>query len=341
MMENVPTSLVSVVIPTYNSGRFIAQAIQSVLDQSYARYEVIVIDDGSTDETKDVLREFDGRIRYLYQANRGPSAARNAGIRLARGEYICFLDADDIWTPNKLEVQLTFMEQHPDIGLVFSDEEEISAEGDICQSLLAQSRFHSDLVSQKPLQDAFRKLLIENRIPTSTVMVRKACFAKAGLFDESLRVVEDRDMWLRIAANFGIACLPLILGKKREHEGNISTNSELTLRSRIEVWKKARRQFSSVVSASIISALLAKTHLQLGYILLAKDQRKEARQIGIRSLAYAIRHTVMSGSSDKSLPPFQWRLAMGLLPLTFFRWSMMQSLWRVTKGLLRKPAKET
>ncbi len=226
-MKSDPASLVSVVIPTYNSGRFIAQAIRSVLGQTYARYEVIVVDDGSTDETKDVLREFDGHSRYLYQDNRGPSAARNAGIRLARGEYICFLDADDIWAPNKLEVQLTFMEQHPDIGLVFSDEEEVSAEGDIRPSLLAQSRFYSDLVSQKPLQDAFRKLLIENCIPTSTVMVRKACFAKAGLFDESLMVVEDRDMWLRIAADFGIACLPLILGKKREHQRNISANSEL------------------------------------------------------------------------------------------------------------------
>ena len=293
-----------------------------------------------TDETKDVLRKFDGSIRYLYQDNRGPSAARNAGIRLARGKYICFLDADDVWTPNKLEAQLTFMEQHPDIGLVFSDETQISAEGDVRRSRLVEGGLYSDLVSQKPLQDAFGKLLIENCIPTSTVMVRRACFAKAGLFDESLRVVEDRDMWLHIAAYFGIACLPLILAKKREHQSNISANSELTLRSRIEVWNKVRCEFPSLASSSLVSALLADTHLELGYILLAKDQRKEARQAGIRSLTNGISHAVTGGAADKSLPPYRWSVAIGLLPLTFLRWSITGPLWQVMNGFLWKPKRK-
>src|SRR5882762_2853867 len=212
------TPRVSVIIPTYNSGRFIVQAVQSVLDQTYRQFEIIVIDDGSTDATKDILRDFDGYIRYFYQENRGPSAARNAGIEIAGGDYICFLDADDIWMPNKLAVQLAFMAQYDDIGLVFSDEEEVDLDTGLHRSILAKTGFRSDIVSQIPMQDAFKKLLIENFIPTSTVMARTTCFIKAGLFDESLRVVEDRDMWLRIAAYFTIACVPVILGKKRAHE---------------------------------------------------------------------------------------------------------------------------
>ncbi|HEV8051797.1 MAG TPA: glycosyltransferase family A protein, partial [Parachlamydiaceae bacterium] len=91
-------SLISVVIPAYNAEQFIGQTIQSVLDQTYPCHEIIVVDDGSTDSTKEVLKRFDGSIRYLYQQNKGPSAARNAGIQVAQGEFICFLDADDCWT---------------------------------------------------------------------------------------------------------------------------------------------------------------------------------------------------------------------------------------------------
>jgi glycosyltransferase involved in cell wall biosynthesis len=335
-MQNPSVSLVSVVIATYNSARFIGQALKSVLSQTYDRYEVIVVDDGSTDNTQEVLREFEAWIQYLYQENHGPSAARNAGIRLAKGDYICFLDADDQWSPNKLESQLAFLEDHSNIGLVFSDEEEISTPGTMRHSLLASSSFYSDLIDQTPLHDAFRKLLIENFIPTSTVMVRKACFATAGLFDESLRVVEDRDLWLRMAAHFEIACLPLVLGKKLEHEANISTNSELNLRSRIKVWRKMRRLYPNLTPVAIISGLMAEAYLQLGYILAAKEQRKEARQAGISSLTCAIRRTLMNGSADVPLPAYNWSLGLGLLPLTLLGWSRTRSLRRFTTSLLWK-----
>ena len=174
-----------------------------------AGLEIIVVDDGSTDATKDILREFNGHIQYCYQENCGPSAARNTGIKIARGDYICFLDADDIWMPNKLEIQLAFMKQYDDISLVFSDTEEVDLDKGLHRSILAKMAFRSDIISQIAIQDAFTKLLIENFIPTSMVIARKQCFAKAGLFDEGLRVTEDRDMWLRIAACFKIACVAI------------------------------------------------------------------------------------------------------------------------------------
>ena len=273
--------LVSVIIPTFNSGKFIAHAVQSVLAQTYRQLEIIVIDDGSTDATKDVLREFNGHIRYCYQENRGPSAARNAGIKIARGDYICFLDADDIWMPNKLEVQLAFMEQYDDISLVFSDTEEVDPDKGLHRSVLARTVLRNDIVSQIPIQDAFKKLLITNFIPTSMVMVRKQCFVKAGLFNESLRVVEDRDMWLRIAVFFKIACTPLILGKKRVHESNISRNTELSLRSKIKVWKRAPCLCPSSVPAALLDALLARAHLQLGYLLLTAGSAARSSPSGL------------------------------------------------------------
>jgi glycosyltransferase involved in cell wall biosynthesis len=315
-MENKQTPLVSVVTPTYNSGNFIAQAIQSVLEQTYQHHEVIVIDDGSTDETKDVLRGFNSYIKYLYQENRGPSAARNAGIRAARGKYICFLDADDLWVANKLEVQLAFMEHHCDIGLVFSDFEEFDADRILRGSFLAEKVFRYDIVSEIPIREAFMKLVMENFIPTSTIMVRKECFEKVGLFDESLRSVEDRDMLLRIAAHFGIACIPLVLSKKRVHGSNISGDRELANRSLIKVLEKNRRLFSNLAPATVWRKRLAYSYLGLGYQLLYTNQKKEARQVAIQSLTYV----VTTG-------------AFRLILLTFMGWPVIQFLRRIKREL--------
>src|SRR5207247_5047091 len=121
------------------------------------------------------------------------------------------------------------------------------------------STFYAGIVSQIPLRDAFRKLVVENFIPTSSVMVRKECLLKAGLFDEALQNAEDRDMWLRVSADSGIACLPQVLAKKRSHGTNISTRTELTLTSRVTVWDKARRQHPTLVPGSLYNCLLAGT----------------------------------------------------------------------------------
>jgi glycosyltransferase involved in cell wall biosynthesis len=324
--------LVSVIIPTYNSGVFIAEAVQSVLDQTYRRFEVIVVDDGSSDGTGLALRAFGNSIRYFYQENRGPSAARNTGIKAARGEYICFLDSDDLWAPDKLELQLKVLEEYPEIGLVFSDEADLSVPESAHSSILSRKAFYSDLVHQRPVQNAFAKLLIENFVLTSTVMARKVCFATSGLFDETLRVVEDRDLWLRISAHFPIGCLPLVVGKRREHDSNISTNSELNLRSRLRVWEKAGCRFPALVPAQVLDAMFADTHLQLAYMLVGRDERKDARRAVTESLRHAIRHVFTRRSGYQSLPHYRWFFALGLLPLTFCGWSTARSLWRFAHG---------
>ncbi|HLV01181.1 MAG TPA: glycosyltransferase, partial [Acidobacteriota bacterium] len=223
-------STVSVIIPCFNSARFVAEAVNSVLKQTRPPDEIIVVDDGSTDDTADVLNRFKGQISYIRQENRGPSTARNTGIQAATGELICFLDADDIWLPEKLERQLDFITQNLDVGLLFTDEEEIeAASGRVLQPSLLSSRKRFERPNLPGyVSNAVEQLLLENFIPTSTVMTRRSCLKVSGLFDEKLQVSEDRDLWTRLAANFPVAVLPEVLAVKRVHSDNISSNQELT-----------------------------------------------------------------------------------------------------------------
>jgi glycosyltransferase involved in cell wall biosynthesis len=324
--------LVSVIIPTYDSARFIADAVRSVMAQTYPCHEVIVIDDGSGDETAEIVRGLTGQIRYRRQEHRGVAAARNAGIKIARGQYICFLDADDLWTPDKLELQVEFMAAHSDVGLAFADAEESEDRTILKSSIVETTTFHAAIVSQVPLQDAFTKLVQENFIPTSSVMIRKDCFLRAGLFDESLRVVEDRDMWLRVAAAFEIACLPKILARKRRHGANISARTELTARSRIMVWEKARRRFPSLAPAAVYNKLLASTYQELGYIQLSQADGSAARRSGMASLNHAMRYVV----ATKALFPYRWLLSVGLIPLSFISWPLVRSLWQARNHITRR-----
>ncbi len=316
---NNKTPLVSVIIPTYNSGKYISHAVQSVLEQSCRSYEVIVIDDGSTDGTKDVLSGFHDRIKYFYQENQGPSAARNKGIKKAKGEYISFLDADDLWTSNKIEVQLDFLERHRDIGLVFSDIKEFDGEKIINRrsSCLAVQVYGPDNVLQVPLQEAFIKLLMTNFIPTNTVMVRKECFKKAGIFDESLRIVEDRDMWLRIAAYYKIGRLPLVLCKRRLHVSNISKDQGLSISSQIKVLEKHLHLFPDLTPSSLINKKLSRLCLSYGYGHLLKNRKRESRQMAFKSLSYTPTIRVFV-----------------LILLTFLGHSIIQFLRRSKRGLL-------
>jgi glycosyltransferase involved in cell wall biosynthesis len=332
VMPTGSAPLVSVIIPTHNSARFIAEAVKGILAQTYRQREVIVVDDGSTDDTRSVLRAFGDQVRYVYQHNQGPAAARNAGIRMARGELVSFLDADDAWLPNKLELQAAFMTAHPDVGLLFADAEE--SEGSTIQkaSILATMKFGADVLSQRPLKQAFAKLLVENFVPTSTVMIRVSSLSKSGLFDEELQNAEDRDMWLRLAATCGVACLPQVLARKNSHGSNISSRTEVALRSRIKVWDKARRNWPALAPASVYHQLLAGAQQELGYILLTRGESRAARTCGMASLRNALKHA----AATRSVSSDRWLLSIGLVPLSFVPWPLVRSLWRVRNYALGK-----
>jgi glycosyltransferase involved in cell wall biosynthesis len=312
---------VSIIIPAYNADQYIRTALESVLAQSYRDYEVIVVDDGSTDDTKATVHAVGGPIHYIYQSNQGASAARNTGIRAVKGELLCFLDADDSWTPDKLRTQVEFMERNSEVGLVFSDEEEFDENGMQCRSLLSKSRFYSEIVAGSVIGGAFQKLLEENFIPTSTVMVRTTCFDTTGLFDVALKAAEDRDMWSRIAVYFPIASIPKLLGRKRAVASGLSRDVETTLRSRIRLWNKARRLFPDLAPVSTVNALLAPTYVQLGFVLLRKNKTREARKAGLESFRV-------------SRDPYEWFLATSLLIFSLTGRAFADSVFRLKRRLL-------
>lgn len=321
--------LISVIIPAYNVEQFISQAIQSVLAQTCRPHEIIVVDDGSTDNTKEVLRQFDGKIRFLYQQNKGPSAARNAAINLSQGELICFLDADDLWTPDKLDEQLAFMEAHPEIAMVFSDHEEFNEEGIVLASYLGEKRkaFQDFPIKIGPIDNAFEKLVIENFISTPTVMLRKSCLEKTGLFDEAIRSVEDRDLWMRISAAFPIACIPSIYCKRRFHEGNISRQQELALQGRIRILEKNWNLFPQLVPDAIWRAQLADDYCSLGFLALQKGERWIALPTVWKCLTYG----VISGIKNQSLGLSKILRSLGLVVATVLGWRLSRLLWRASQ----------
>ena len=279
--------LVSVVIPAYNAARFVHQAVQSALEQTYGNREVIVVDDGSTDDTKLGLSKFDGQFRYLYQENSGLSAARNTGIKAAQGALVCFLDADDLWASNKLELQVAFLQEHRDIGLLSGRHEKFRDSGSPYTPFVAANKLGENAALTFPIPAAFLELIRSNFIRVSTVMVRKECFEKVGLFDADLTAVEDRDMWLRISAHFSVACLPWVVCKKRLHDFNMSRDEERMLYARIKVLEKNRSLFPGLVPSGVWNKHLAKLYLQAGYSSLLRNQRPEARQAALHSLKAA------------------------------------------------------
>jgi glycosyltransferase involved in cell wall biosynthesis len=212
-------NVISVIIPTHNSAAYLSEAICGVLGQTFQDFELIVVDDGSTDNTQEVVGLFGERIRYISQDRAGPSTARNHGILESSGDLIAFLDADDVWLPTKLAKQVDFLKQHPEAVLVYTDYNRSSEPGSSNESRLK-------VFKPRTAEDSFHQLLDENFIATSSVMVRREALANSGLFDPGLRGSEDFDLWLRLARTGRFAFLDEVLVFARQHSGNTSRTVE-------------------------------------------------------------------------------------------------------------------
>lgn len=199
---------VTVIIPTHNDGAFIEGALESVLNQTFRDVEIIVVNDGSTDDTEQRLAKFRDRIIYHFQDCRGPSASRNWAIRAAQSPLVAFLDADDLWFPSKLERQVRFALGNPKYGIITTDVEWFN-EGGVT---------NPSLKSRYPISNGFvmKQLLFDNWITTSAVMVRRECFGLAGWFDEEPGIFgEDWLMWVKIAAQYPVQFLDEVLTRRR------------------------------------------------------------------------------------------------------------------------------
>jgi len=201
---------VSVIIPAYNPGSLIVQAIESVLAQTFQDFEIIVVDDSSDDGTAERLREYQDKVRYVRQDRSGSAIARNRGILLSRGRYLAFLDADDLWMPNKLEEQLPLIEGSPNCVLVYSDFNKTGdPDDDVRSGLQAREYWVKD--------SEFESLLRQNFIHTSSVLVRKEALADAGIFDPKFKNAQDWDLWVRLAETGNFGFVDQILTHYRVH----------------------------------------------------------------------------------------------------------------------------
>jgi len=278
MAASVPAARVSVVIPTYNSSGRLGEAIESVLAQTYKDLEIVVIDDGSTDDTESVARSFGNRVWYFKQANQGAGAARNAGIKSSRGEYIAFLDADDLWCAEKLDQQIPLLEQDPQLGLVYSDWSVVSDDGVIEDSYLQKVPSASGYVFDELVQRGF--------ILTSGVVVRRACLDDVGDFDNSLSIAQDYDLWLRICYRWKVAVVEKPLVTKRSWHGSLSSNLEKTAIERITLFEKALDNFKNMPyrSRRIVRRQLARNYWDVGYYYFDQFLFQQAREPFLASL---------------------------------------------------------
>jgi glycosyltransferase involved in cell wall biosynthesis len=271
--------LVSVIIATYNMGQFLPMAVKSVLDQTYSNLEVHVVDDGSFDHTRGTIKGFlvDKRVKYHYQANHGRASARNRGIRESKGEYIAFLDADDMWMPRKLEKQLPLFDAAGVIGVIYSSGICMNEKGEVIPAA-EPIRYHGKIAG---------RLLVENCVPFDSAVVRRECFDVVGEFDESLRMGDDYDLWLRISAKYEFNYLNEPTFYYRVWSGQVSKNYLGRYEWGIKIMKNFLETHPNLIDEETVKEAWAHTYVGRGDCLMSfeKDRLKAFKDY-LRALRY-------------------------------------------------------
>lgn len=317
-MQAIDNGLVSVVIPTFNRGKLVLEAVRSALDQTYSPLEIIVVDDGSNDGTADALSQLvsEGRIRYIRKENGGAASARNLGIREARGKWVAFLDSDDTWTRWKTALQVMVMQKYPDVGLVFTDfsasagtreyESYLKEYYSIFRRLglkytdvfdnssIEEWMFDGEKALRKiPLYygNVFKVIFQGNFIPTATVLARKDFLIEIGGMDESFRTGEDSDMYLRFCRQYPVAFIDIsTMHYSTVSEDRLSGDSYLLL-----LQENAYRSILNVASSSpdfcrensrMVRERLSLKSYEIGRLLLGRGQKTRSRKMFLESLGH-------------------------------------------------------
>ncbi len=265
---------VSVVIPAYNVQRFIRQTLDSVLAQTYRDFEVLVIDDGSTDGTAEIATDYGEPVRVLRQENAGPSAARNHGIREARGDFVAFLDADDLWRPEKLAEQMPLFDAAGRVGLVYCRFQRIDAEG---QPLPTEPW-------PTPTGEVYYRMLERSYVPASTPVVRAACFERAGTFPADMSWAEDWLLWIRIARHYQFACADPVLVEHRETAGGLWSQTDNAQAGVIRVLERTARESDDPYTRSICRRIIGNAPRQFAINLLRAGRWSAGRRALLSAL---------------------------------------------------------
>ena len=295
---------VSVIIPTYNCAKYVVNAIKSVLCQSYRIYEIIIIDDGSTDETRDVIRPYMKDVVYIFQENKGLPGARNRGLREATGDFIAFLDADDLWLNDKLEIQIQVFEAFPSVGIVFSNFSVFTEDGDReenyfekCFPIFEENNItledifkYKRKIRCKKKQDEVQiyygnvasHLFQGNFILPSSVVMRKSIVDHLGGFDENYRIAEETDFFLRVCTLYDAAYVDrTLVDYLIKRVGNLtgSPNTERLIRNAITIQRKYLEAHPDLYDSkkSLFDRAVAKSYARLAYYFLTMKNNKDAR----------------------------------------------------------------
>ena len=263
---------VSIVTPTYNRARFIGQAVESVLAQTMPDWELLLVDDGSTDNTREVVEPYlaDPRIHYFYQPNQGQSIARNNALEKARGDFIGFLDSDDLWCADKLEQQLALFENHPDVDIVHGDENMIDEQGQ--ETSRENMRRYSGRITPQ--------LLADNSVSITTALVRRGCFDEMGGFQASHGVADDYDLWLRFSSRYRFHYEPGIVAAYRVMPDQISSDKRRRFAANEKIIKDFLDQYGSTLSLQERRWGLARFYCRSArYFASVSDRRRAAREV--------------------------------------------------------------
>jgi glycosyltransferase involved in cell wall biosynthesis len=270
----------SVVMAAFNYGRFIAEAMRSVTAQTFADWELIVVDDGSTDDTPDVVRPFlaDPRIRYHRHENRGQPATENVGVGMARGDWIAFLDADDRWFPEKLARQVSLIERNPSVSVVYGELMLMDPNGNPLPTPL-RTQYRGYIV---------KELFRQNEIPFSTAVVRRSVIEEVGGFNAEYRHANDYDLWLRVAASghaFDFVPEPLVW--YRTGHPNLSSRGDVQLGTALTIMDRFVDAYPDLLQRRWIDRCYSETYCHLGMVFQAKGLLLSASRWYMRSLRRA------------------------------------------------------
>jgi len=303
------TPIVSVIIPAYNAEAFILDALRSIASQDYPNLEIVVVDDGSRDGTVALVRDAYPKAEIIQQPNAGAAAARNAGLKAAKGEFLCFLDADDGWFPGKIRAQVTYLLQHPETGAVFHKWHVWKPD--------ANGQYILPSIQEAPQSPAiepalsgwiYHRLLLDCIVHTSAIMMRREVLEQVGFFKTNLVTGEDYDYWLRISRTYKIDKLTGIYSYYRAAPDSLTSkpkqfNNEYdVLNTAIQQWGTASPD-GQQVSSHDLTARLAQLAFDFGYAHFYQGSTKIARQ----AFSQCLKHQ-----------PFRWR-AIAYLLATFVR----------------------
>ena len=308
------TNTVSIILPTYNRAGYIRDAIESVLKQTYGNFKLMIVDDGSTDNTEQVVAPYlsDKRVRYMKQPNSGAAAARNYGLTVREGDFVAFIDSDDIWEPEKLGIQVSIMAALPQVVMVCSDFSAVTGSAIIERSHI-RSYFmvldeynlqYDDIfvhVLERPIEglaygekvywgNIFRTMLLGNIMLTSTCLCRSSIFDSIGFFDTKYSTLEDYDLYLRISKAFQVALVTQSLIRYRYSENQLSGEGyfEKLCINLIDIFTKnvaALKDNDSVkLNFHTFQRRLGMYQSMLGYCHFAKEEMRQARQYYLKSL---------------------------------------------------------